>query len=146
MQEMKPTFNALGDENEAQERPHCFRAGWFKRLEWCLRATQFSGCFSIFFMPTYLPRYFGQEKRISILKLCLCFVGLPAENEKFRLAVVFRQADVGLSELWQLRQCLDHPCFSSDVLDLGENISEWQNEDLKMFHKHGFSSYARKEK
>lgn len=72
----------------------------------------FSGCFSIFFMPTYLPRHFGQEKRISILKLCLCFVGLPAENEKFRLAVVFRQAGVGLSELWQLRECLDHPCFS----------------------------------
>lgn len=31
MQEMKPTFNALGSENEAPERPHCFRAdskGW----------------------------------------------------------------------------------------------------------------------
>lgn len=54
-----------------------------------------SGCFSIFFMPTYLSRHFSQEKRISILKLCLCYVRLPAKNEKFSLGICFQTGRCG---------------------------------------------------
>lgn len=32
-------MHTLGYEKSAWEMPHCFKAGWFKSLEWCLRAS-----------------------------------------------------------------------------------------------------------
>lgn len=76
-------------------------------------------------MPTYLSRHFGHAKRISILKRYM--PDFPLKMKKFRLGGPFQTCRYEV--FW--RECLECSSFSSNVLDLGESISEWQKKDSK---------------
>ena len=79
---------------------------------------------SFLFIPTYLLKHIGHKKKISILKLCLCYARLSTKGGKFRLSSCFQVDSCrGLLELSRLRDCLDWPSFSSGVLDFGKSIS-----------------------
>lgn len=61
-------------------------------------------------MP-FLSKQFDQEKRISILNLCLCC----AKTGKIRLGSCFQRGRYGSFGTLAVREYLDYPCFSSDL-------------------------------
>lgn len=74
-------------ESKLGERPILLQGRLIQRVEWSPRPPQYLGdvLAYFFFMPTCLSRHFGQEKRMSMLKLCLFQAQLSTNNGKFRL-------------------------------------------------------------